>query len=144
VNQSSSVNQLQEGKSMKRNQVIRILAVVAMAFGVLTIFSAAGALFGGDEKRSSLGHVVGFVLWFNFFAGFVYVLTGAGLWLKRGWAPRCAIALAVATGAVAVAFGLHISGGGAYEMRTVGALLLRLFFWVVVAAMAWRSIRAAQ
>lgn len=126
---------------MTRHQPLRILAIAAAIFGVLTIFSGGQGLFGGEEARASLGNIVGFVLWFNFLAGFVYVLTGAGLWLNRAWSPWTAGALAIATGLVAGAFAFHVMGGGAYEMRTVGALVLRLGFWVVVATVAVRSFR---
>ena len=90
------------------------------------------------DTRAALGHTVGFVLWFNFLAGFVYVVAGLGLWLGRRWGLWLATALALGTALVAVAFGLHVLDGGAYEMRTVGALALRLGFWVVVAAVGWR------
>jgi hypothetical protein len=43
--------------------------------------------------------------------------------------------------AVAIAFGLHVQGGAAYEPRTVGALALRLAFWSVVAGLAWWAVR---
>ncbi len=129
---------------MNRNQFLKVLGIAAIAFGALTVFSGGRGLFGGDEERAGLGNVVGFVLWFNFLAGFVYVLTGAGLWLNRAWAQWTASALAVATGLVAGAFALHVMGGGAYEMRTAGALVLRLGFWVVVATMAVRSFRKTR
>ncbi len=48
--------------------------------------------------------------------------------------------LAVATAAIATAFGFHVLAGGAYEMRTVGALALRFGFWAVVSVVAWRSL----
>ncbi|MFZ4537284.1 hypothetical protein [Propionivibrio sp.] len=53
-------------------------------------------------------------------------------------------ALAVATGFVAGAFAFHVMGGSVYEMRTVGALVLRLGFWVVVATVAVRSFRRTR
>ena len=124
---------------MNKTSVIKILAVIAIAFGALTVFSGGRALFGSAADRASLGNVVGFVVWFNFLAGFVYVLTGAGLWLNRNWAPWAGVALAVATALVAVTFGVHVMTGGAYEMRTVGALTLRLLFWMVVAIVALRA-----
>jgi len=129
---------------MNQHRTLRILAVAAIAFGALTVLSGGRALFGGDEARTSLGNIVDFVLWFNFLAGFVYVLTGVGLWLNRAWSPWTAGALAVATGFVAGAFAFHVMGGGAYEMRTVGALVLRLGFWVVVATVAVRSFRRTR
>ena len=125
---------------MKTQRILKMLAVVAIIFGALTVFSGGRALFGDAQARASVGNAVGFVLWFNFLAGFAYVVTGIGLWAGRRWAGRAATLLAVATALVAVAFGVHVMGGGAYEMRTVGALALRLLFWVVVAAVAQRAL----
>jgi len=71
---------------MKIDRFLKILAVVAIVFGALTVFSGGRALFGSAEARASVGNAVGFVLWFNFLAGFAYVLTGAGLWQCRRWA----------------------------------------------------------
>jgi hypothetical protein len=79
-----------------------------------------------------VGQAVGFVLWFNFLAGFAYALTGALLWQGSPLARSAAIFITLATAIVASAFGVHVMRGGAYEMRTVGALALRLGFWVVV------------
>jgi hypothetical protein len=132
---------LLKASRMNTHRLLKVLAVVAIAFGALTVFSGGRALFGGVEARASVGNAVGFVLWFNFSAGFVYVLTGYGLLQGRRWVPRAASLLVLATALVAVAFGLHVMGGGAYELRTVGALALRLVFWVVVAFVAQRALK---
>ena len=125
---------------MKTRQILKMLAAVAIIFGALTVFSGGRALFGDTQARASIGNAVGFVLWFNFLAGFAYVVTGIGLWAGRRWAGMAATLLAVATALVAAAFGVHVIDGGAYEMRTVGALVLRLLFWAVVAAVAQRAL----
>lgn len=127
---------------MTSHRPLKVLAAVAMVFGALTVFSGGQGLFGPADTRAALGHTVGFVLWFNFLAGFAYVLTGWGLWQRARWSPPAAAVLAVSTSLVAVAFGLHVVGGAAFEMRTVGALALRLGFWVLVAWVAVASIRA--
>lgn len=129
---------------MNARRILKILAVVAIAFGALTVLSGGRVLFGDADARASVGNAVGFVLWFNFFAGFAYVLAGVGLWQGRRWAARTASLLALATALVAGAFSLHVMGGGAYEMRTVGALTLRLVFWVAVAVLALRALKAAK
>ncbi len=121
---------------MTTPKILKILSVVAIAFGALTIFSGGRALFGSAEAQAAVGNAVGFVLWFNFLAGFAYVLTGIGLLQRRKWAAMAAVVLALATALVAAAFGLHVMAGGAYEMRTAGALGLRLVFWTVIAAIA--------
>ena len=129
---------------MSTQRILKALAIAAIVFGALTVFSGGRALFGDAQARSGVGNAVGFVLWFNFCAGFAYVLTGVGLWQKRRWASWAASLLALATGFVAVAFGWHVMGGGAYETRTVGALMLRLVFWVGVAALALRASKLAE
>jgi hypothetical protein len=99
---------------------------------VLTVVSGGAALFGGTD----MGAVVPFVLWFNFLAGFVYIAAGLGLWFGRRWAWLLSIAIFAATIIVAVVFAIHALQGGAYEPRTVGALLLRTVIWAAIATAA--------
>ena len=123
---------------------LRILAIVAIVFGALTIFSGGRALFGGAQAQAAVGNAVAFVLWFNFLAGFAYVLTGTGLLRGQRWAVSAAGLLALATGLVALAFGLHVMAGGAYEMRTLGAMALRFVFWVGMFATARRALKSVH
>ncbi|MCK9380863.1 MAG: hypothetical protein M0P95_07325 [Sulfuritalea sp.] len=124
---------------MKFQRTLKWLAIAAIAFGVLTVFSGGRALFGSVEARAGLGNIVPFVLWFNFAAGFVYILAGVALLLAKPWAAAVATFLAVSTVLVFLAFGAHVAGGGAFEIRTVGALSLRSLFWIVVALVARRA-----
>ncbi len=126
---------------MTSSRLMKALAAVGMVFGALTVFSGWQGLFGDAATRAALGHTVGFVLWFNFLAGFAYVGAGLGLWRGERWGLWLAVALALGTALVAAAFGLHVLSGGAFEMRTVGALALRFGFWAVVAAVGWRERR---
>lgn len=81
-----------------------------------------------------------FVLWFNFVAGFAYVIAGAGLWMQQRWAALLAVAIVAATALTFAAFGVHVYFGGAYEPRTVIAMSLRTLVWAVIAAVAWRQL----
>lgn len=119
---------------------LRIAAGVAIVFGLLTIVSGGGALFGGAAAAAAAGDAVPFVLWFNFLSGFIYVLAGAGIGMGRRWAVMLSIGLAVTIAAVFALFGLHVFRGGAFEMRTVGAMSLRLAVWAAIAAVAARRI----
>ncbi len=120
---------------------LKAAGAIGLVFGLLTVFSGGTALFGGEAARAVVGNAVPFVLWFNFAAGFFYVVAGLGLLLNRSWAAWLSIAIAVATVLVLAAFGLHVAGGGLYEMRTVGAMLLRAAVWAIIAAVGWRSVR---
>lgn len=121
---------------MNKRLVVHWLAIVAIAFGAVTLFSGAQALFGSPEARASVGNAVPFVLWFNFCAGFVYILAGWGLLRRRPWAVHASIFLASSTALIAAAFGAYILGGGAFEVRTVGAMAIRLLFWIAVSVAA--------
>ena len=96
-------------------------------------------MFGSAESRADFGNAVPFVLWFNFLAGFVYIVAGAGLLLGRRWAVYTSLFVAVSTILVFAAFGVHVIGGGAFERRTIGALMIRSIFWVAVTAVSIRA-----
>lgn len=128
---------------MNKQSVLNWLAIMAIAFGAVTVYSGGQALFGGAEARAAVGNAVPFVLWFNFLAGFVYVLAGGGLLRQRLWALYAALLLASTTALTAAAFGVHILSGGAFEMRTIGALAIRLLFWIVVSVSATSAMKAA-
>jgi hypothetical protein len=115
-----------------------VISLVAVAFGLLTIREGGTVLFGDEVVRRAAGHYVPFVLWFNFAAGFAYVIAGTGLWLQQRWAAWLAIAIAVATACTFAAFGASVYSGGAYELRTFVAMSLRTLVWTAIAAISWR------
>ncbi len=121
----------------------RVAAVVALLFGALTIIAGGRVLFGGEVARDAAGEVVPFVLWFNFAAGFAYIAAGVALLMRSRWAAWLCALIAGATIAVFLAFGVHALSGGAYEMRTVGAMSLRCLVWIGIAILAWR-IRSSE
>ena len=128
-------------ESKKRNVPLQAAALVAVLFGVLTIASGGRTLFGGQAARDAAGAIVPFVLWFNFAAGFAYVVAGLGLWAQRRWSVPLAVFIAIATGLVFAAFGLHVLTGGAYEARTAGAMTLRTLVWGVIAWVGRRTLK---
>jgi hypothetical protein len=117
---------------------MRVIALIAIGFGLMTIREGGAVLFYDGAARDAAGSYVPFVLWFNFLAGFAYVIAGVGLWMRRRWATWLAMAIAVATALVFLAFGVHVALGGAWEQRTVIAMTLRTLVWVGIAAIAWR------
>ena len=118
-----------------RTRSVTVAAIVAVIFGLLTIFSGGRALFGGAE----MGAVVPVVLWFNFLAGFAYVVAGLGLWYRTSWAASLSIFIALATAAVFATFLWKVWSGTPYEARTMGAMGLRLATWVAISIVAVRG-----
>lgn len=123
-----------------KTRPMRVAAGIAVVFGALTIVSGGRVLFGGAAAQAAAGDAVPFVLWFNFLSGFAYVLAGVGIALGRRWAATLAIALAVAIAAVFALFGLHVLRGGAFELRTVGAMVLQLGVWTAIAVWARKAL----
>lgn len=117
------------------------MALVAIAFGGLTLKEGGSVLFFDGAARRAAGDYVPFVVAFNFVAGFAYIVAGAGIWARRPWAVRLSFAIAGATLLVFAAFGAHVLSGRAYELRTVGAMTLRAGLWLMIAWVARRSIR---
>ena len=128
----------------RRPRWAAILAMVATIFGTVTIIVGGKTLFGGAEERTAAGNIVPFVLLFNFLAGFAYVIAGIGLFLWKRWAAQLSAAIAAATIAVFIAFGVHIFLGGAFESRTVGAMIIRSAIWIVIAASTCRTLGCFQ
>ena len=119
--------------------LMRAAAIVAVVFGAATIRAGGSVLFGDGAQAA--GNVIGFVLWFNFLAGFAYVVAGVGLWMRRRWSAQLALAIAAATVLVFGAFGIHVAAGGAFEARTAWAMTLRSAVWILIALLALKAIK---
>ncbi len=90
--------------------------------------------------RAAFGNIVLFVVWFNFLAGFAYVVAGIGLYRSRRWAALLAVLIAAASVLVLVALGIRIATGGVHEARTIAAMVLRTGVWIVIALLACRAL----
>jgi len=128
----------------RRPRLAALLALVAIFFGIVTIGVGGRVLFGGAEERASAGNIVPFVLWFNFVAGFAYIIAGLGLFRWKRWAAQLSSVIAITTIVVLVAFGTHILLGGMFESRTIGAMIIRSTVWTVIAVLACRALRCFQ
>ncbi|ACK53776.1 conserved hypothetical protein [Thauera aminoaromatica] len=132
------------GPMQQRGFLIRAMSLIAVGFGLLTIKEGGAILFGGEAAQASAGNFVPFVLWFNFLAGFAYVIAGAVLWLRHRWAVWLAVVIAAATAFAFAALGAHVYAGGAYEMRTVIAMSFRTLVWVAIAAISWHGLSCGK
>ena len=128
--------------SMKINRSIGfwVITVVAVLFGLLTIKAGGSVLFVDGQDRQAAGNYVPFVVWFNFLAGFLYIIAGAGLWMQRRWAVWLSIFITLATLVVFAAFGIVVINGEAYEVRTVAAMSLRTVVWALISMFAYRKV----
>ena len=123
---------------LQPSPLLRGASVLAVLFGLMTLKEGGTVLFGGEAARTAAGAYVPFVLWFNFLAGFAYVVAGIALWRRQGWAAGLALGIALATALVFAAFGVYVMNGGAFEVRTMVAMVLRITVWLAIGTLAWR------
>lgn len=129
-----------QNENHQQNSIwLTIVAIFALVFGALTLFSGGSVLFGPTASREAAGDVVPFVLWFNFSAGAFYILAAVGIWWRKSWAFALSTLIAIATGLVAIAFVAQVIYGTPYEIRTVAALILRLGVWTAIATTLWQA-----
>lgn len=121
--------------------VFKAMSLIAIIFGLVTIKSGSMVLFTEGAAHQAAGNYVPFVLWFNFLAGFTYVATGIVLWFQRSVAAWLATIIAVSTLLVFIALGVHIFSDGAYEVRTVVAMSIRLIIWTGIALITYANLR---
>lgn len=124
----------------KSPKLLKVLAVVALIFGATSVVSGGQVVFGPEANRIAAGDYVPFVVWFNFFIGFAYMASAIGLFRRAEWGAHLAITIAAATALVFAAFGIHILMDGAFEARTVGAMVLRTGVWIGIACVARQSL----
>lgn len=121
----------------KRPFWISVISIVAVLFGLMTIKEGGTVLFT-DAGKKDAGNYVPFVLWFNFLAGFSYIVAGVALFKLKGFARPLVFVIAASTSIVFIFFGLHIFNGGAYEIRTVAAMTIRSTLWIGIAIATFR------
>lgn len=115
-------------------------ALIAVAFGIVTVFVGGKTLFGPLTERVAAENIVPFVLWFNFIAGFAYIIAGCGVFLWKRWAAQLSAVIAIATMAVFAALGVYIFLGGAFEVRTIAAMTVRSLVWIAIAIGMYRAL----
>lgn len=110
-----------------------IMALIAVIFGLVTIYSGGEVIFIDGAGRARAGDYIGYIVWFNFIAGFAYILAAFGLYKSKKWSVILSQIIAIATLIAFAALGFHIFNGGAFEMRTLAAMILRSLVWIAIA-----------
>lgn len=127
------------GEIIKKFKWQYLIAAFLVFFGIVTLKEGGSVLFFDSVAKAEAGNYVPFVLWFNFFAGFVYIVTGAAIAKGSFWALRLSLAIAGLSLLVLIALGVHIFGGGLYEKRTLIAMTLRTAIWVLAFYYVYRN-----
>ncbi len=105
------------------------IAFVFLVFGVMTIMSGGRALFT-EVGVSTRGNIVPLVLWFNFIAGFFYIIAGISTFKLKACVKKLSVLLAILNILVWLYLVNHIYQGGLYENKTLVAMTFRTVFWI--------------
>lgn len=115
-----------------------VLATILFAFGLLTVFLTGSVLLDLFGMREKEGHYVIAIVWANLIAGLVYLLTAYGVIKEEKWTVNTLlIALSVLI-IGQILFFAHVVNGGLYETKTVGAMIFRIAFTVLLAVLAFQ------
>lgn len=115
-----------------------VLATILFAFGLLTVFLTGSVLLDLFGMREKEGHYVLAIVWANLIAGLVYLLTAYGVIKEEKWTVNTLlIALSVLI-IGQILFFAHVVNGGLYETKTVGAMIFRIAFTVLLAVLAFQ------
>lgn len=117
---------------------LKALSGFAILFGCMTLLEGGKVLFP-ETGRIGAGNIVPFVLWFNWIAGFFYIIAGVGLFRMKSCAKKLSSVIAVGSLLVLIALIVHIQSGGLYEMRTIFAMSFRTLVWISIATVTWKS-----
>lgn len=118
------------------------VALFFVVFGLITLKEGGAALLGAHAGTAS-GSYWPPVIALNTFTGLLYPGTALALFFRHPMAVRLSwIILGVAAGSALLFFG-YILQGGAFETRTVYAILFRLTVAVIAVALV-RKVKAAN
>ncbi len=127
---------------MKKNRTFRyIIAIVLIAFALLTIFMSSSVIFDWFGIRAKEGDYVPFIVWTNLTAGFLYLIAAFGFFNFRKWTVWILSATATLLFIALMGLLLHIDKGGAFELKTVGAMGFRIILTIVFAVLAYYKLR---
>lgn len=109
-----------------KNKLVKIAAVVAVFFGLLTIIAGGGViadLFGMREKE---GNYVSFVVWANFICGFLYLFASYGFFKRKKWTATVLSLTVWILIAAFIVLIVWILNKEPYETKTIFALSFRV------------------
>ncbi len=119
---------------MKKDKILRyIIAIVLIVFALVTIFMSSSVLFDWFGIRARQGNYVSFIVETNLTAGFLYLIAAYGFINHKRWAFWAMLSVVLLLVYAFALFSLHMHSGGPYENRTIGAMIFRILFTLLLA-----------
>jgi hypothetical protein len=112
---------------MKKNKIIRIItAIILTVFGLLTLYLSSSILFDWFGVRAKQGNYVLFIVGTNFLCSILYLTAAYGLYKSKEWTFKLLLTALILLSIGFIGLLVHISMGGLYETKTVGAMIFRI------------------
>lgn len=114
-----------------------LLSAVLFLFGMITLFLSSSIFFDWFGVREKEGDYVLFVVVVNFIVSILYLFAGYGFIKNKLFTAKVLyFSVAVLVAACAVLF-VHITLGGIYETKTIGAMGFRIILTCIFAIAAY-------
>ena len=114
-----------------------ILAVLLAAFGFVTLFLSSSIIFDLFGVRAKEGNYVLIVVWANFISSLIYLFAAYGFIRNKEWTSKLLGISTVILIAAFIGFIVHITSGGIYETKTIGAMIFRTTLTIVFGVLAY-------
>jgi hypothetical protein len=114
-----------------------IIATVLTAFALLTLFLSMSVIFDLFGVRAKEGNYVLFVVWSNFISSILYLFAAYGFIKNKKWTTILLVISTLLLIAAFIGLKIHISSGGIYETKTIGAMIFRISVTFVFAIIAY-------
>lgn len=114
------------------------IGFIFLIFGLMTILSGGRSLFT-TNGIATRGNIVPFVLWFNFVAGFFYLVASISIFRMKTCVKKISLVLALANTFVLAYLLNHVFQGYLYEQKTLIAMVFRTSFWILFAIYFYKS-----
>jgi hypothetical protein len=123
----------------------KISGVVLILFGLLTLLLSSSVIFDLFGIREIEGNYVLVVVWANFIASFLYIYGGVGFLKSKLWTSKILMVSTIVLLSGLLYLKWHISQGGLYEEKTVGAMYFRVamtFFFSTIAYLNFNKLKS--
>jgi hypothetical protein len=126
---------------MKAKKNINTLSAIILAlFALLTLFLSSSVIFDWFGIRAKEGNYVLFIVWTNFICSVLYLFAVYGFIKRVKWTFWVLIIALVILLIAFIALQFHISNGGIYEEKTIGAMVFRMLVTFIFLLLAFYNI----
>lgn len=115
-------------------------AIILASFGLLTLFLSTSVIFDMFDIRAKEGNYVLFVVWSNFISSILYLITAYGFVKSKKWTTTLLVISTLILLAAFIGLKIHVTSGGIYETKTIGAMIFRISLTLLLAVMAFFTI----